>query len=194
VAAKLAERACHLGDPPSCAGVVTWGGGPHPIPGLTGAALVAAQWKMAADTLDPFCRRGEAGSCLALGKLRREMDERSSPKPIGWDPMLALRYLDHACTMGNGEGCYELGVARLHLAHFEGDLRDAKAALQRACFMSFGRGCVALSQLTPDRQEAQRLVDLGCRYGGRGYRGSIYTNYGLPELEQPLNCGPGSRR
>jgi TPR repeat protein len=100
---KLQERACELGHVGSCASVVTWAGGPRPIEGLTGERLVAAQWKLASDKLDPFCRRGEATACLALGKLRTELDARAPVKPAGWDPMLSFRYLDHACTLGDGE-------------------------------------------------------------------------------------------
>jgi hypothetical protein len=71
--------------------------------------------------------------------------------------------------------------------------REAKAALRRACFSAFGRGCVALSQLTPDRERAQELLDLGCAHGMRGPTGDVFTNVGLPELAQPLKCSRPSR-
>src|SRR5204863_2807401 len=98
----------------------------------------------AADKLDPFCRRGEGLACLSLGRLRRELDEKAPAKPAGWDTALGLRYLEHACSLNDATGCYELVVARLHVARFEGPLRDAKAALGKSCFLGFGRGCVAL--------------------------------------------------
>jgi TPR repeat protein len=188
---KLTARACELGHVSSCIGTVTSGGGPWAIKGLTGEALVAAQWKLAADKLDPFCRRGEGPACLALGRLHLELDEKAPAKPAGWDAALGLRYLEHACSLKDATGCYELGVARLHVAHLQGPMRDAKAALAKSCFLGFGRGCVALSQLTPDRKRAQELIDAGCARGMRGYRGAIYTNVGLPELPQPLHCRPG---
>jgi hypothetical protein len=62
------------------------------------------------------------------------------------------------------------------------------AAFQRACSLGSGRGCVALSQLTPDRREAQHLIDLACDGDQRGFSGNIYTNAGLPDLPQPLDC------
>jgi TPR repeat protein len=188
---KVTARACELGHVSACIGTVTSGGGPWPLKGLTGEPLVAAQWKLASDKLDPFCRRGEGLACLALGQLHRELDEHAAAKPANWSTTLGLQYLEHACSLKDANGCYELGVARLHVAHFEGPLRDAKAAFNRSCGLGLGRGCVALSQLTPDRKRAQELIDSGCAHGMRGPLGVIYTNAGLPELPQPLQCRRG---
>jgi uncharacterized protein len=183
---KLVERACALGHVRSCVTVGHWRGR-TPIEGLTPERVVDEQWKRASDLLDPLCRRGEREACRVLGELRGELTDKPA-KPAGWDASLEVKYLDHACTMGDPDGCRALGVARLRASGIKGDTRAAMAAFQRACSLGSGRGCVALSQLTPDRREAQQLIDLACDRDQRGFRGNIYTNAGLPELPQPLNC------
>jgi TPR repeat protein len=183
----LVGRACTLGRVASCV-TVGAGRGRVAVPGLAPARSVEAQWKRAADLLDPLCRRGEASACRVLGELRGEL--AASPAKPGWDATVERRYLDDACAMGDADGCLLLGVSLLRAQGFKGDTQEAAAALDAGCAHGSGRACIALSQITADRRRAQDLVNAGCERGMRGHRGNIYSNAGLPELPQPLNCRP----
>jgi TPR repeat protein len=181
---KLTERACALGRVPSCVSVGYWRFR-MAIGGVPAERALDEQAKRGSALLEPLCRRGEPSACRTMGEAYDELGQKPNAPPAFAG--LGLKYLDHACSMNDAEGCLLLGVAQLRAQGFTGDTRAAAVVLQRSCSLGSWRGCVALSQITADRREAQELIDYACARGARGLMG-IYANAGMPELPQPLNC------
>jgi TPR repeat protein len=183
---KLIERACQLGRVPDCVSV-----GAGEVQDRR-RGPIADRWRRAKALLDPLCRRGEPEACRTLGELADEVAAQPE-KPPGFDAALAMRLYDHACELRDADGCRLLGVALLKAQGFAGDTTHARAVLNTSCALGSWRGCVAASQITPVKREAQYLIDRACDSGARGLMG-IYANAGMPELPQPLNCGPRNWR
>ena len=126
---RLLTQACSMGEPRACANL--------------GAAFdrgdgVAKDRDRARKLFEWACSGGNIRACLNRGHHYEKLQDQ---------PTEAARFFQQACSLMDGEGCYNVGRLREIGAIGDKDETGALAMYETACVAKYGEGCSAAGRI-----------------------------------------------